>query len=445
MRLNAPLQSKVTAEGAKACRITPEQQLNRTLMACMLWEDNFYENGEDVAERIKQNVGLVSPEVGQKLAIDARTVGKLRHAPLLVARAMAALPTHRRSVAATLEAIIQRPDELCEFLAMYWKNDPYVPNKKQSPLSNQVKVGLAAAFRKFNEYQLAKYNRDNAIKLKDVLFLCHAKPRDEAQDALWKRLINNELATPDTWEVELSASKDKYASWKRLLEERKLGALALIRNLRNMKQAGVENNLIGQALSSMSTDRVLPFRFITAARHNPEFAPVLEQVMLQSIDTSWKFPGKTKLVIDVSGSMDAPISRKSEMTRRDAACGLAVLAREVCEEIEILTFSNNVVKVKALRGFPLSEAINRSQPHGCTYLGKAMDEVNKSPYDRVIVFTDEQSHDRVPAPMGKGYMINVAAEKNGVGYGAWAHIDGFSESIIKYIQAVETQQVATNE
>ncbi len=36
-------------------------------------------------------------------------------------------------------------------------------------------------------------------------------------------------------------------------------------------------------------------------------------------------------------------------------------------------------------------------------------------YDRIIVITDEQSHDRVPAPTGKGYVINVASAKNGVG------------------------------
>ena len=39
-------------------------------------------------------------------------------------------------------------------------------------------------------------------------------------------------------------------------------------------------------------------------------------------------------------------------------------------------------------------------------------------YDRLIVITDEQSHDSVPAPRGKGYVINVASNRNGVGYGA---------------------------
>jgi len=43
----------------------------------------------------------------------------------------------------------------------------------------------------------------------------------------------------------------------------------------------------------------------------------------------------------------------------------------------------------------------------------------------------------VPAPHGKGYVINVASYKNGVGYGKWTHIDGWSESVIEYIRALE--------
>ena len=73
------------------------------------------------------------------------------------------------------------------------------------------------------------------MKLRDVLFLCHAKPKDEAQDATWKQLIGGTLPTPDTWEVALSSGADKKATWERLIAEKKLGALALLRNLRKIK------------------------------------------------------------------------------------------------------------------------------------------------------------------------------------------------------------------
>ncbi len=41
-------------------------------------------------------------------------------------------------------------------------------------------------------------------------------------------------------------------------------------------------------------------------------------------------------------------------------------------------------------------------------------------------------------PKGKGYVINVAAYKHGVGSGAWNHIDGSSEAVLAYIQRSET-------
>jgi 60 kDa SS-A/Ro ribonucleoprotein len=56
--------------------------------------------------------------------------------------------------------------------------------------------------------------------------------------------------------------------------------------------------------------------------------------------------------------------------------------------------------------------------------------------DRLIVITDEQSHD--PVPQMKGYMINVASNKNGVGYGRWLHIDGWSDKVLDYIVKYES-------
>ena len=71
-------------------------------------------------------------------------------------------------------------------------------------------------------------------------------------------------------------------------------------------------------------------------------------------------------------------------------------------------------------------------------LARAVAELDgREQYDRLIVITDEQSHDKVPAPKGRGYVINVASFKNGVGYGAWTHIDGWSESVVEYIRALE--------
>jgi 60 kDa SS-A/Ro ribonucleoprotein len=430
LNMNIPwLKGPRTHEGAPAKNISPELQLRRSVLACMLWEDQFYEDGVAIAGRIRELVAKVSAEKVAALAIEAREKMKLRHAPLLLVREMARLATHRHLVAETLTRIIQRADELSEFVALYW-------SEGKQPLSAQVKKGLAAAFTRFDEYALAKYNRATPVKLRDVLFLCHAKPLDAAQAALWKRLVEGELATPDTWEVALSAGADKREAWERLLSENKLGALALLRNLRNMAEAKVSAQLIADGIARMKTERVLPFRFIAAARYAPQWEAELEKAMLRSLEDQSKLPGKTVLLVDVSGSMDAQLSRRSEMRRNDAAYGLAVLLREIAESVSIYTFSDRLVRVPARQGFALRDALNSSQPHSGTYLGQALKGIDEK-YDRLIVITDEQSHDPVPNPKALGYMINVASYQNGVGYGAWMHIDGWSDSVIEYIRAAE--------
>jgi 60 kDa SS-A/Ro ribonucleoprotein len=365
------------------------------------------------------------------LAVEGRERMKLRHAPLLLVREMARHKTHRALVSETLARIIQRADELAEFVGIYWKDG-------RVPLSGQVKKGLAAAFPKFDEYQLAKYDRGGPIKLRDVLFLCHAKPRDQAQAEVWKKLVSGSLTTPDTWEVTLSSGADKREAWERLLREQKLGALALLRNLRNMREAGVDESLVLSALGSMRTTRVLPFRFLAAARYAPQWEEALEQAMLKCVAETEKLSGKTIVLVDVSGSMTAPLSRRSEMQRTDAAYGLAVLLREIAEKVAVYSFSDNLVEVPARRGFALRDAIDVSQRHNSTQLGNAVEKLNgNEKCDRLIVITDEQAHDKVPAPSGKGYLINVASYKNGVGYGKWMHIDGWSEAVIEYIRALE--------
>jgi hypothetical protein len=215
-----------------------------------------------------------------------------------------------------------------------------------------------------------------------------------------------------------------------------VGALALLRNLRNMAEVGVTEQVVRDGLERMKTEHVPPLRFLAAARYVPQWEAELEQAMFRSLDGQAKLPGKTVLLVDVSGSMDAPLSRRSEMRRNDAAYGLAVLLREIAESVSIYSFSDTLMMVPARQGFALRDAINASQRHSGTCLGRALSGVTEK-YDRMIVITDEQSHDPVPNPKALGYMINVASYQNGVGYGRWTHIDGWSDSVIEYVRAAE--------
>lgn len=437
-------------EGAKVCAITPKEELRRAVLTCMLWEDGFYEDGMSVANRIASLVPKVKPEVVAQIAIEARSKQHLRHVPLLLVREMARHEKSRPFVAQTLAEVIQRPDELAEFLSIYWASG-------KCPLANSVKKGLAQAFTKFNAYSLAKYNQqDKAIKLRDVLFLSHAKPKDEEQARTWKQLVNNELPIPNTWETQLSASKgaNKGAVWTKLLVDNHLGAMALLRNLRNMQEAGVDQKLIREALNNCKPDRVLPFRFISAAKYAPKFEPELEALMFKCLESLPKLKGITALVVDTSPSMwMANVSAKSELNRFEAAAALAILAREVCESVNIYTFNRKAYAIPARHGFALRDVIAQTKnDYSCGSL--AVDMAKKDGYDRIIVLTDGQWHavdnsgnpTRVmsdgakvcPNPETKlAYMINVSTNKNGVGYGAWHTINGWSEAILNYISASE--------
>lgn len=432
-----------THEGAPAARIGPEQELRRSVAACLLWESSFYESGEDIAARIQSLVPKCRPEFVAACAFEARTKMKLRHAPLLLAAVMAGTVPHAKLVSKLLPDIIQRADELAEFVAIYAKVNGVSPGAVKKKLSAQVKAGLAKAFTKFDEYALAKYNRDGAVKLRDVLFLCHAKPKDAEQEALWKRLIDGKLASPETWENRLSRGEDKKLTFERMMAEGELGALAFLRNLRNMKEAGVSEDLIAGYASAVNIARVLPFRFIAAARAVPTFENILEPLMLRACEGREKLPGKTVVMLDISPSMAVAISAKADLTRMDAAFGVAILLRELCESVTVVSFSNDVAEVPPRRGFALRDAIVASQPSNGTRLGRAVATVNRMPHDRLVILTDEESQDPVGDPAAKlAYMVNVATSKNGVGYGKWTHIDGWSEAVIDYILELERATAA---
>lgn len=409
--------------------LTAEQRLRRVVMSCLLWESEFYVDGQTIADSIQEAASAVSPQVLAKVAIEARTVSNLRHVPLLL---LVELAKRGGSVVSeTIPQVILRADELSEFLSLYWANG-------KTPIAKQVKKGLAKAFTKFDAYQLAKYDRAKTIRLRDVLFLVHAKPKDEQQAANWKALVNGTLPSPDTWEVGLSTGGNKRETFERLLQENNLGYLALLRNLRNMAEAGVDEKLIREAiLARKGANRVLPFRYVAAARACPRLEPVIDQALSEAISELPAFSGKTVVLVDVSGSMDTALSSKSDMKRIDAAAALGAL---IHGDVRMFSFSNQVVEVPPRRGMAGVDAIIRSQAHGGTALASAVQSINRQvPHDRLIVITDEQATDgRVPDPVCEhAYMVNVASYKNGIGYGKWKHIDGFSEGILKWITESE--------
>lgn len=411
--------------------------LRMSLMACLLFESTFYEAGESIADRIRRFARACAPGVAAALAREARSEMRLRHAPLLVVRELAQSAPGTALVGDLLRDVIQRADELGEFLALYWDG---VPVGEETPLSAQVKRGLDMAIRKFDEYQLAKYDKRRGkvrVTLLDVLRLVHPRPDNLEQAELWRRVRDGELATPDTWETELSAGKDKRETFERLIREGRLGYMALLRNLRNMDEAGVDKALVDEAILARKGARVvLPFRFVSAYRAAPGHRRALDEAFLASVAGQPELPGTTAVLVDTSVSMQATISDRSQVCRYEAAAALAAM---VNGDARLFSFASDVGELEFRRGLACIDAIEVGQFGHGTNIGMAVRHAQRSGhFDRIIVVTDMQSHDRIdPHPGGRGYMVNVAPYDRSVAYGTWTRIDGFSEQVLRYITAAE--------
>lgn len=462
------------AYGNQTRELTAYEKLQRSAINCLLWEDTFYEDGESIADRIKKYMKQVTPEQARSVLKEAKVDNKLRHMPLFLLVNMA---KNGYLTAEDVANTITRVDDMSELLSLYWSTDwkdstgNTVKNKHTVPKS--IVKGIQKALPKFDEYQLAKYRGDRYdVSLKTVIKMTHPKPENAEMEALWGRAINGNLATPDTWEVGLTnchTPAEKKEFWTRMLTEKtekgfnKLGALALIRNLRNMQSVNVDEDNIRSALGSASMSKILPFQLVTAARYAPQLEDVLETKLLESIDSMEKLEGDTVVLLDTSGSMRSPLSGKGETTCQDVAASMGAIIRGVCNKSIIYTFQESIQAVPSGRkGFALIDCVRRAPSGGTSVIDCTNDairlykESHNGKYPaRVIVVTDEQTNsdgtgrswrrgttvklDNLPSNCN-GYIINVGTYENGVGYNNscnYVHINGWSENVLKYISAYE--------
>lgn len=267
-------------EGALAWRMTPEWELYTTVVTTMGVEDKFYEGGEERVRRIADLVRKVEPEFVAQLAVYTREEMHLRSVPLLLLVELANCHQGDSLVSRAVGRTIQRADEITELLMCYlWRTG----KKDLSGLSCQLRKGLAEAFNKFDEYQFAKYNRKNRkVTLRDALALVHPKPKDDRQADIFRKIKSDTLETPVTWETELSAvgqrhfdSKEekeeaKREVWRKLVQSRRIGYMATLRNLRNMLGLGMDDETMQMVCDyiadpeAVRKSKQLPFRFLSA-------------------------------------------------------------------------------------------------------------------------------------------------------------------------------------
>ena len=458
-------------EGAEAFRLSAEMELYTAVVTASLG-DKFYETASERIERIAGLVGKCDAQFVAKLAVYARQKMNLRSVPLLLVVELA--KTHKGDdlVSRTVEKVIMRADEIMELLHCYqWRNqdnavDCYLWSKqdrafkktgykkKLCNLSHQIQVGLQKAFNKFDEYQFAKYDRDNLdVKLRDALFIAHPKAKDQAQQEIFDKIVNKSLETPYTWETQLSAlgqqqfdtKKDRKQAltklWEELIDSGKLGYMALLRNLRNMLDNDVSIDKIESVAARLADEKEvlhskqLPFRFLSAYKKISGTTPyshmkwnahegieqtkekteeqkqaeekenhiieALEKAVLASAQNIAGFDENTRVLIasDVSSSMYLPISMKSTINNYDIGLMLSMILNNRCKNVVSGIFGDtwkvvNMPSTGILHN--VGELYKREGEVGYSTNGYKVIEYlreNNIVMDKVMMFTDCQMWD----------------------------------------------------
>ncbi|MDD6209576.1 MAG: TROVE domain-containing protein [Bacteroidales bacterium] len=350
----------VNHEAAAAYRLSSEWRLYTAAVTSTL-SDNFYETAGERLETIRSLVAECDPLFVARLAVYIRKTMNMRSIPLVLCVELAKIHHGDSLVSRMVASVVQRADEITELLAYYQIAGARTGTKKLNRLSKQLQAGLQSAFNRFDEYQFAKYNRDADIKLRDALFLTHPKAKNGEQQALFDKIANDTLPTPYTWETELSAlgqnntgSEEERETnirlkWEELIDSRKIGYMALLRNLRNILEANVSHRHIWEVAETLaspdaiSRSKQLPFRYLASYReiesvksgYTGYMLDALEQAATAAAGNIEGFGKDTSILIacDVSGSMYSPVSAKSKIMTYDIGLMLAMLLKARCSKI----------------------------------------------------------------------------------------------------------------
>jgi hypothetical protein len=332
--------------GHEAYKMMDKEKLVTQVLTSLFNENKFYgDNSKEIVETIKKVIEE-EPRFVANLCIYVRKEMHLRTISHVLLGELAKADKGKEYVRKTMDKSIERVDDMTEILAYYISS-------YGKPIPNSMKKGIADKFLSFDEYQLAKYNRSSAIRLKDLLCLVHPKAKNEEQNEMFKRLLEDKLQTPITWETQLSSRGNTKEVWEELIENKSLGYMAMLRNLRNLIKAEVSN--IDKVYEFLADERrvlknkILPFRYYAAYTTlanegigTSKIFDTLEIAIKHSTKNINKLSGKTFISADVSGSMNRPISQKSEVTCAEIAVLMMSIANYICEETITTTFDTKL-------------------------------------------------------------------------------------------------------
>ncbi len=461
----------INRAGGEAYRASAEYRLASLMMTSFV-TNQFYRDANGAFVELVELIEKVEPGFAARAAVYARKEYGMR----TITHAAAALLGKRLSshpdAKSFYDQIVVRPDDMLEIRAVQ-------KLMGQSKLTNGMRKGFAAAFDRFDGYQIAKYRAGNKdVKLVDMVNLVHPVPTQRNAVAL-QALVDGTLANTETWEAKLSAAGTeatsdadkadrKATAWADLLRENKLGYFALLRNLRNILEQAPD--LIPLACEQLVDERrlrgskVLPFRLLTAYkqfngsdRNERKVLDALERAADLAC-TNLPELENTLVVVDNSGSMSSPVagSKHAKCNETGALFGFALAKRSGADLMEFGTTARMIPYRNSQT--TLSFAMNFEQKnqvgHGTDF--KAVFAAAKRKYDRIVIFSDMQGWMGYNCPKNafKQYKRRTGADPfiysvDLAGYGSLqfpetkvAAMAGFSEKMFDIMALVETDPQA---
>lgn len=411
--------------GFPAYKMTMKEQLVTETLTTMFGEPKFYGSTDDSIISHAIIMAGSDPEFLCKLACYARNVGNMRS----VSHALTAvIARHAREYTRTaVRNVVVRPDDLPEIMSCY-------KSLFGKPFPNALKREAAEMIMSFDEYSLAKYNKKSgAIKLRDILRITHPAPKTQEKSDLLRRLMDDRLQIPYTWETELSEKGNRKEVWDALISSGKVGYMAMLRNLSNMISCGTDISPVLERLSDpeeVRRSRQLPFRFFSAYKMldqrgllSPELHRALEAALRCSLDNMEHIPGRTLIAVDCSGSMNTRVSRDSVICCCEIGTLFGAMASHICEDATVCFFDctkyssfNNSKGYKIAR-FGRHDSIlditaRYSAAGGGTEMSLPMAYALREdptrdikPFDRVIYFSDSECN-----TFGKTYGMHTVME-----------------------------------
>lgn len=391
--------SAISYEGGEVYEKNPAEEWLNFLFSSYL-EDGFYESRNTQCERLldltANMIVTYGPEFVGKAAMFARKELGMRSVSQVVAAMLNVVKFDDKR--AFFRNFCNRPDDVSEVFSIL----DYFNIKR----SHALVRGFGDYLSSITPYTLGKYKlARKQYNMYDLINITHA--HSLAIDAY----KNGTLESPDTWEVAISTAANeegRSAEWKRLVEEHKLGYMALIRNLRNILAAdGVDRAWIEEYLCpaikntySIQKSMVFPYQIYSAYKNmgsdNPAVIHALEQAFMIALSNMPKLAGDTLVILDVSGSMTSPISARSSITIREVGAVYAMCILLTSENSDVIKFATHAKKFKFDLNdnlFHQIEKLDAAENLGYgTELWGAYNCADRK-YDRIMLISDMQIMD----------------------------------------------------